>query len=117
MSARSRRKGARFERQIAKRLREIGISAERNITETRTGNAGDIDLPSHVPLVLQCKVGARPPIYRAIAEAEAVAESTDYPVAIVKRDGAGGRKADELAVMRLDDWLEFVEKLAHLVWR
>ena len=34
--------------------------------EVRSGNLGDLVLPRDVPLRVQAKVGARPPIYAAI---------------------------------------------------
>ena len=118
MSARSRRKGAQWEREVSKKLRAIGIPAERNLTETRTGNAGDIDLPPDIPLLVQAKCGGAPRIYRALAEAVEAADGTGrVPVALIHRDGAGSRPADEIAALRLEDFMEMVEQLKEFVWK
>ena len=112
VSARSRRKGAQWEREVSKKLRAIGIPAERNLTETRTGNAGDIDLPPDIPLLVQAKCGGAPRIYRALAEAVEAADGTGrVPVALIHRDGAGSRPADEIAVLQLEDFMEMVDQL------
>ena len=117
MSARSRNKGAKWEREVARRFREVGIAAERSLSEARDGNTGDLDLPASVPLTVQCKTGARPPIYRAVAQAVEAAGVGRHPVAIVHRDGSRHVPADELAVMPLADFLELVEALHSVVWR
>ena len=118
MSARSRRKGVAFERSIARRFREIGIDAERNLEEVRHGNSGDIVLPASVPLTVQVKCGARPNPYQALREAREAAEPTKrFVVAIVHMDGVGPRKAVEMACMPLDDFFEIVGLLkAGGVW-
>ena len=119
MSARSRRKGAAWERTVAKKLRDIGIPAERNLEEVRTGNTGDIKLDHDIPLVIQCKTGARPPIYQGLDQAiEAARESAKIPVAVIHRDGTNSAEpAQELAVIRLDHFIEIVEQLKTFVWR
>lgn len=116
MSARSRRKGAAWEVEVARRFREAGIPAERNLTECRTGNAGDIDLPEWCPLLVQAKVGALPPIWQAIREAEEAAGPGQHPVAIVRRNGSRHQPPVDLAIMRLDEWLDMVAGLRVAGW-
>jgi len=112
MSARSRRKGAEWEREVARDLEAAtGVRCERNLTECRTGNAGDV--VTDLPLSVQAKVGARPPIYEALREAVEAAKQGEIPVAVVKRNGAGQRKADRLAVLAWDDFLKLAEGLAN----
>ena len=111
MGALSRRKGIQWEQELARRFQAVGIDAARNLTECRTGNAGDLDLPQDVPLLVQAKVGARPPVWEALKEAIEAAGPGVHPVAILKRNGAGGRKAEEVAVLPLEDFLELVEIL------
>ena len=46
MGKMQRRKGATFERQIVRWLKGLGFDeTERNLTETRTGNTGDVFVP------------------------------------------------------------------------
>lgn len=84
----SRNKGQRFERWVANQLREIGIDARRNVSESQTGNAGDIKIECNAPLVIQCKHYAkRPPIQAAVREAREVADPIGfYAIAITKAD-------------------------------
>ena len=117
MGALSRSKGLRFEREIAQRFRAAGIPAERNLEEVRSGNRGDLVFPKDVPLTVQAKVGARPPIYPALQEAEAATPPGNFPVALIRRNGCGSKARDDLAVLRLDDFVELVGLLrAPGVW-
>lgn len=111
MSRRSVRKGKEWEREVARMFREHGIHAERNLSESRTGNAGDLLLPPDIPLSVQAKVGARPPIYRAVQEAQEAAEPGQHPVAAVRRNAVGSRRYVDLAVVPLEDFLELVAQL------
>jgi hypothetical protein len=101
MGARSRRKGAAWEREVATLFTTLGLDSVRELDECRDGNLGDVRLPPHVPFCVQCKVGATPPVWRAIAEARAAAKPGHTPVAIVRRNGAGRRPSEDLAVLPL----------------
>lgn len=103
---RSRNKGAAFEREVAKMFREIGIPAERCLTETRDGNVGD--LIGSAPFTVQCKVGARPPVWQALKEAIEAAPDHRTPVAILRRNGCGGRPAEDVAVLPLERFFAMV---------
>ena len=117
MGALSIRKGKKFERVVAQLFRTAGIPAERNLEEVRSGNCGDIVLPRDVPLTVQAKVGARPPIYAALREAEEAAPPGSFPVALVRRNRSRSRAPDDLAVLRLEDFVELVGLLrASGVW-
>jgi len=97
----------------------IGIDAKRNLEEVRSGNSGDLVLPDDVSFCVQCKVGKRPPIYRAVREAVEAAEegeSPEVPVAIIWRDGSGSRSPDDLAVIPLEASLRLVEALRRVRW-
>jgi len=116
MGARSRRKGAAWERELAGRFRALGIYALRNLEEVRSGNSGDLML--RIPLSVQAKVGARPPIYEAVTQAQEAAGDQDVPVAMIRRNGAGSRPPDDLAVMPLDSFFEIVGALVEAgIWR
>ena len=81
------------------------------MTEVRDGNTGDLVLPHHIPLSVQCKIGARPPIYAALREAEEAAGPGQHPIAIVRRNGSGATAPVDMAVMPLDDLVELIEQL------
>ena len=108
MSAKSRRKGHDYERELARRFTEAGLPALRNLEEVRSGNAGDLIFGQGDPLCVQAKVGRAPNIWQGLREAEEAAGPGIHPVAIVKRNGSGSRPAVELACMPLDDFLELV---------
>jgi hypothetical protein len=104
MSARSRRKGAAWEREVAGDLEAAtGVRCVRCLTETRDGNVGDIT--TTLPFSIQAKVGARPPIYEAVEQAQQSARGGQFPVAAIKRNGSGGRPPERLAVLPWDDFL------------
>lgn len=92
-------------------FKAIGIQAERNLEEVRSGNSGDLDLPPDVPFTVQCKVGQRPRIYDAVREAEEAAEPGEHPVAIVRRNGSGNRPPTDMAILPLENFMELVEQL------
>ena len=107
MGALSTRKGKVWERTLCTLFRAVGISAERNLEEVRGGSLGR-DLIVSAPLCVQAKCGARPPIYGALREAEAAAHDNEIPVALVRRNGSGSRRPDDLAVMRIEDFIELI---------
>ena len=113
--ATSRRKGATWEREIAAALREDGWDARRNVTETQTGNTGDVwilDADGRKQIVIQAKNMARPDVWKAIAEArEAADKDPDRPVpfAVVKRTAKPGGPREEIAVV---EWSRFRGLLA-----
>lgn len=97
----SRTKGHAFEREMATSLNAAvpAAKAKRCLIETQQGNQGD--LVTTLPLSIQCKVGAVPPIYPAIDQAVAAAKPGDLPVALIRRNARGGKKYD-LAVIPLE---------------
>jgi len=115
MGKSQRRKGHNWEREVAKRLRNLGLDARRNVTETQTGNTGDVhvcDAQGDMLMCVQCKNMKSPSIWKAMEEAIEAAEShgIDWPVpvSIVKRTAKAGGPVEEYAVMRLEDWAKFL---------
>jgi len=47
-------------------------------------------------------------VWKALQEAVDAASPGVHPVALLKRNGAGGREAEEVAVLPLADFLELV---------
>lgn len=116
MGARSTRKGKAWERQCARIFTEAGIPTERCLTEARDGNVGDLEFPTGLPLTAQCRVGARPSVWRALKDAEAAAGPDTLPVALVRRNGAGSRPSEDVAVLRLPDLVGLVAELVERGW-
>jgi hypothetical protein len=107
MGKRSRDKGAAWERQVAKDMTEAtGFDCRRCLIETQQGNKGDI--ASDAPYSVQCKVGQRPNVYKALDEAVEAAEDGDLAVAIIKKNGGGGKPPQEFAAIPLDDFYRIV---------
>lgn len=103
----SRNKGAAFEREMANLLTTVtGSKHQRQLTEVREGNVGDITGPLN--LSVQCKVGAMPPIYAAVEQAQAAGRVGDISLALVRRNAGPGRKKVDLAVLPLDDFIELL---------
>ena len=109
MGASQRRKGHAFEREVCAMLRGIhpSVTAKRTLTETREGNQGDVE--TNLPLSVQCKVGASPPVYAALAQAvEAAGDSGKLPVAFLRRNSAKNRDRVDFVVLRTEDFLNYV---------
>ena len=118
MSKLSRTKGHAWENLCCHALAQAGIRAKRNLTETREGNSGDLEV-SNAPLEVQCKTGANPSVWRAVAEAVEVAEASGrFPVALIHRDARKpGEKSTEIAAMPLDWYIEMLTLLKGMgVW-
>lgn len=101
--ARSRRKGAAYERQLAKRFTAVfGEECRRGLQMQGGGVVPDVVCPEFWP---EAKVGAAPNVWAAMRQAERdSAESNKTPIVVAKRHQGGNKPAVELVVMRLEDW-------------
>lgn len=119
MGALSRRKGAVWERTCARRLTEVlGQPVARGANQSREGsNEPDVDLPGWWP---ECKVGARPNLFGAMAQAVEATTTNGQgrtPVVLARRNGAPARKgspaipSEDVAVLRLEDFYELLRRL------
>jgi len=104
----SRDKGARFEREIANKLKEVfGSRVTRSSGQCFSGDTrADVDCPK---FWVECKVGKRPNIKAALEQAEEAresSESTKTPVAICKWD-----RDEPIASMRLSDFIEILKSI------
>ena len=102
----SRDKGARFEREIANRLKEVfGPRTTRSSGQCFKGDLrADVDCPE---IWVECKVGKRPNIKAALEqaeEAEAGANTGKSPVAICKWD-----RQEPIVSMRLDYFMKLIK--------
>jgi|APSaa5957512576_1039674.scaffolds.fasta_scaffold148375_2 hypothetical protein len=104
MSASQRRKGHNFEREVARRFREImpGAQIERGAQAWGGGLDPDIRMPYFAP---ECKVGLRPNIGGAMVQAEERAKDR-IPCVISRRNMGGNRAPQDLVTMRWEDFLE-----------
>lgn len=110
VGALSRRKGHAFENEVCGWLRALpGVTAKRVLVEVREGNSGDIE--TSLPLSIQCKVGAMPPIYKAIQQAREAAKPGQTPVAFIRRNAARGREVENLVVLDADRYLSMLAEL------
>lgn len=107
MGARSRRKGAAWEREVGARLSEAtGVSFTRNLEQVRTGGA---DLENELGFVVECKVGAQPPVWGALEQVQAARRDGDrIAFAVIRRNAAKGRAKQDAVVLTFDDFLELV---------
>lgn len=107
---RSQVKGANWEREVAHMLEDVWPEARRSGHLQRARGSDDPDVLG-VPFHVECKVGKRPLLRAALAQAATGAEVTGKaPVAVVKDNGAGQRPAQTYALMKLDDWLLLVKE-------
>jgi len=106
MGKHQREKGARFEREVANRLKPVfGPRTIRSSGQCFSGDTrADVDCPV---LWVECKVGKRPNIKAALEQAEKArdsCESNKVPVAICKWD-----RHEPIASIRLNDFIELLK--------
>lgn len=99
MPVNSRQKGARFERDIAKRLREWGYDARRG--QQYSGLNGDADVVGLPGVHLELKAVEHLNLDAAMEQSERDARDGEKPVVIHKKNYGEIR-----ATMRFDDWFE-----------
>ena len=101
--SRSRRKGAKFERDMVHTMRKVmpGCGAKRGFQYRGTSDQPDVDIPY---FFIECKHGKKPVVRSALRQA---IDNTDgrSPLAIIKDD-----REDPFVVMKLDDFLAFVNE-------
>jgi hypothetical protein len=102
--ARSRRKGASYERALVHRFREVMPGAEiRRGLQSRSGEeVADVEVPVFWP---ELKRGKQPNIRAALRQAQAAAPKGRIPIAVVRDD-----RAEATVTLTLDDFLEFVRE-------
>lgn len=97
----SRDKGARFERDVAKALREVFGEDEKVVRGFQSRGGGKEQADVICPIVHpECKVGARPNLKAALEQAESDAQPNKIPVAVCRWDG----ERDGVVAMRFSTW-------------
>jgi len=102
--ARSRRKGAQWERELVRRFREVMPDADvRRGFQARSGEeAADVECPV---FWIEAKRGKRPNIRAALRQANEASSVGRVPLAIVRDD-----RSEATVTLALDDFLELVEE-------
>tara|TARA_B100000809_G_scaffold251621_1_gene285309 strand:- start:1728 stop:2060 length:333 start_codon:yes stop_codon:yes gene_type:complete len=105
MGKMQRDKGAGWERDVARRLRDVmpGCDAKRGF-QTRGGAAECADVTAG-PLHIECKVGKRPPVRAALLTATTTCPKGMIPVAVIKED-----RKPPYVVLLLDDFEDFLKE-------
>jgi len=105
MGKAQRRKGQRFELEIATWLNErLGTGIKRNLLQVREGGA-DLQLGR---LRIECKRRARSPLYAWLRQAATACPAHDLPVIVTRAD----REVEPLAILRLVDLLVLLDLLS-----
>lgn len=100
MAVNSKAKGARFERQLASKLRDYGYQARR--TAQYCGKSGDASDVVGLPgLHIEAKHQERMSLYEWMAQAKRDAESTGRLPAVFHKKN----NAEILVTMTLEDWI------------
>ena len=105
----SKQKGARFEREIAKKFKERGFEAHRS--QQFCGANGDADVTHTIDLgfmkpYIECKHVESLNLFKAMEQAKNdLKDESERPVVIHKKNNKG-----TLVTMELDDWLDLIEK-------
>ena len=106
--AHSRRKGARFERDMVHRFREVMPGAEiRRGLQCRGEEVADVDCPV---FWVESKRGKKPNVRAALRQALAAAPKGRVPVAVIRDD-----RQEPFVALELDDFLELIREWWH--WR
>jgi len=94
----SRQKGARGERQLAKKLREYGYDARRG--QQYSGANGDADVVGLPGIHIECKRVERLNLYDAMSQSRHDAREGEVPVVMHRKNDC-----EWLVTMRLDDFM------------
>ena len=107
MAVNSKAKGARFERQLASKLRDYGYHARR--TAQYCGKSGDASDVVGLPgLHIEAKHQERMSLYEWMAQAKRDAEGTGRLPAVFHKKN----NAEILVTMTLDDWINLYREWA-----
>ena len=99
MPINSREKGARFERQLASKLREYGYDCRRG--QQYCGANGDADVVGLPGLHIEAKAVERLNIYDAVAQSKHDARVDEVPVVMHKKNNR-----NVLVTLELPDFME-----------
>lgn len=95
----SRAKGARGERELAKKLREYGYESRRG--QQYSGANGDADVVGLPGIHIECKRVERLQLDDAMSQAIGDAKEDEFPAVFHRKNNAPW-----LVTMKLEDWIE-----------
>lgn len=95
----SRDKGARGERELARKLREYGYGCRRG--QQYSGANGDADVVGLPGVHIECKRVERLDLYKAMAQAQADARQGEMPTVMHRKNAC-----EWLVTMPLERWIE-----------
>ena len=98
----SRQKGARGERELAKKLREYGYETRRG--QQYCGANGDADVVGLPGIHIECKRVEHLNLYDAMSQSRHDAREGEVPVVMHRKDNC-----EWLVTMRLDDFMELYD--------
>ncbi len=93
----SREKGKRGERELARKLKELGFEARRG--QQYCGAAGDADVVGIPGVHIECKRVENLNIHKAMAQAQSDAREGEAPMVFHRKNGG-----EWLVTVRLADW-------------
>lgn len=99
----SREKGARFERTLAKKLREYGYNTRRG--QQYCGANGDADVVGLPGIHIEAKAVEHLNLYNAMQQAENDKREGEVPTVFHKKN-----KKPILVTMKLEDWVALYQK-------
>lgn len=102
MTINSRNKGAAYEREIAKKLREYGYKARRG--QQYSGANGDADVIGLEGVHLECKRTERTDLYGWLAQAERDARDGELPVVVHRKNNS-----KSLVIMDFDVFMKLYQ--------
>lgn len=99
MGSYQRRKGHNYEREVARKLRELLPDADvRRGRQTRRGD-DEADVEG-TPFWIECKVGAAPNVWAALKQADAARDHRPVAAFIKRNSTGGGKSAEEFVAVR-----------------
>ena len=108
MGARSRRKGASYEREIGHRLKEVYPDAVRGAQQSRAGDCmADVE---GTPYWIECKVGQRIDIVGAFRQAELATDGRPVLCAVKRNALVGKGGPEEFVCMRWGTFLDLARR-------
>lgn len=99
----SRQKGARFERELAKKLREYGYNCRRG--QQYCGANGDADVVGLLGIHIEAKAVERLNIHDAVKQAKRDARADEIPAVFHKKNNQG-----TLVTVTFEDFMHLYQK-------
>lgn len=109
MGKAQRRKGHRFEREVADFIRKHGFEAVTTRAAAPLEDAAGRDIVTNLPFCIQVKAGTSISLTRALLEAVAARRNGEIPMAIVRDDNFH----EKVCVLRLSDLFSLACCTAH----